>query len=78
MLHLQEEIKLHIAFCREYGLEAEDIENEDEDQGEYRVQISNKCFCMASADLTKHVPHIQGEFPSTDFPLPTLPSVHAR
>lgn len=29
---LQEEIKLHIDFCKEYGLEVEDIEREEEDQ----------------------------------------------
>lgn len=30
---LQEEIKLHIEFCKEYGLEVEDIERQQEDQG---------------------------------------------
>lgn len=30
---LQEEIKLHINFCSEYGLEEEDIINQEEDQG---------------------------------------------
>ena len=29
---LQEEIKLHIEFCREYGLEEEDIVRQEEDQ----------------------------------------------
>lgn len=29
---LQEEIKLHINLCKEYGLEVEDIEREEEDQ----------------------------------------------
>lgn len=29
---LQEEIKLHINFCKEYGLEEEDIQREEEDQ----------------------------------------------
>lgn len=29
---LQEEIKLHIEFCKEYGLQVEDIEKEEEDQ----------------------------------------------
>lgn len=29
---LQEEIKLHIDFCKEYGLEVADIEREEEDQ----------------------------------------------
>ncbi|KAF1959538.1 hypothetical protein CC80DRAFT_466442 [Byssothecium circinans] len=32
VLHLQEEIKLHIKFCKGYGLSPEDIENEEEDQ----------------------------------------------
>ena len=30
---LQEEIKLHIEFCKEYGLEVADIERQQEDQG---------------------------------------------
>jgi hypothetical protein len=30
---LQEEIKLHIAFCKEYGLEEADIVAQEEDQG---------------------------------------------
>lgn len=30
---LQEEIKLHIDFCKEYGLEEEDIIKQEEDQG---------------------------------------------
>jgi thiaminase len=30
---LQEEIKLHIAFCKEYGLEEADIVTQEEDQG---------------------------------------------
>jgi thiaminase len=29
---LQEEIKLHIDFCKEYGLEVHDIESQEEDQ----------------------------------------------
>lgn len=33
VLHIQEEIKLHIEFCKDYGLSIEDIENEEEDQG---------------------------------------------
>jgi ATP-dependent RNA helicase DDX5/DBP2 len=35
VLHLQEEIKLHIEFCKDYGLSSEDIENQEEDQGKY-------------------------------------------
>lgn len=31
---LQEEIQLHINFCKEYGLEEADIVNQEEDQGE--------------------------------------------
>lgn len=33
VLHLQEEIKLHVEFCKEYGLLIEDIEKQEEDQG---------------------------------------------
>lgn len=33
VLHLQEEIKLHVEFCREYGLSDSEIENQEEDQG---------------------------------------------
>lgn len=33
VLHLQEEIKLHIEFCKDYGLSVKDIENQEEDQG---------------------------------------------
>ncbi|ORY10411.1 Phosphomethylpyrimidine kinase-domain-containing protein [Clohesyomyces aquaticus] len=33
VLHLQEEIKLHVEFCKDYGLTVEDIENQEESQG---------------------------------------------
>jgi len=33
ILHLQEEIKLHVEFCKEYGIEVEDIEKQEEHQG---------------------------------------------
>ncbi|KAJ4304996.1 ATP-dependent RNA helicase dbp2 [Kalmusia sp. IMI 367209] len=32
VLHLQEEIKLHIDFCKDYGLTPEDLEQQEEDQ----------------------------------------------
>lgn len=32
VLHLQEEIKLHIDFCKDYGLTPKDLENQEEDQ----------------------------------------------
>ena len=39
MIALQEEIKLHIEFCKEYGLQVEDIEREPEDQGTMLVLV---------------------------------------
>ncbi|PSN66793.1 hypothetical protein BS50DRAFT_600440 [Corynespora cassiicola Philippines] len=33
VLHIQEEINLHIDFCKGYGLSIEDIEGQEEDQG---------------------------------------------
>ncbi|CAI6340256.1 unnamed protein product [Periconia digitata] len=32
VLHLQQEIKLHIDFCKDYGLSVSDLENQEEDQ----------------------------------------------
>lgn len=39
VLHLQEEIKLHIEFCKDYGLTQEDLEKEEEDQGEHKSSV---------------------------------------
>ena len=32
ILHLQQEIKLHVSFCKEYGLSIEEMERREEDQ----------------------------------------------
>ncbi|KAF2263735.1 hypothetical protein CC78DRAFT_544684 [Lojkania enalia] len=34
VLHLQEEIKLHIEFCKDYGLSLQEIEQQEEDQAD--------------------------------------------
>lgn len=38
VLHIQEEINLHIDFCKGYGLSIEDIEGQEEDQGMCTIQ----------------------------------------
>jgi hypothetical protein len=45
---LQEEIKLHVEFCKEFGLEEEDIVGEEEDQG--MLPISSR-FAIDGVDV---------------------------
>jgi hypothetical protein len=35
VLNMQQELQLHIGFCKEYGMEVKDIEDQEEDQGEW-------------------------------------------
>jgi ATP-dependent RNA helicase DDX5/DBP2 len=47
VLNMQQELQLHIGFCKEYGMEVEDIENQEEDQGECQFQLHKSqtgCF----------------------------------
>lgn len=34
VVHIQEEMKLHIAFCKEYGISEEEMQKQDESAGE--------------------------------------------
>jgi hypothetical protein len=43
VLNMQQELQLHIGFCKEYGMEVEDIENQEEDQGEWHFQPDASC-----------------------------------
>lgn len=42
VLHLQTEIKLHIEFCKEYGLTPEELEKHEEDQGKRPYKSQSK------------------------------------
>ena len=49
MLHLQEEIKLHLEFCKEWDLSPDAIENQEEDQGRcpsFYSYATNNAFSM--------------------------------
>jgi thiaminase len=43
VLHIQKETELHLGFCRDYGLEAADIESQEEDQGMISIQCDGLC-----------------------------------
>jgi thiaminase len=54
---LQEEIQLHIAFCKEYGLEEADIVGQEEDQGRsiYNNNLATLVTWIATTAYTRYV-----------------------
>ena len=56
-MHIREEMNLHLAYCKEFGLSKEEVESHEESQGERLMKVEENFakFLIACTAYTRFV-----------------------